>query len=401
MMRDNQSGPDGGWEPAEDNNSSTGPDATEHSFGPQPYHGYYPSQPYGYYPPPPPPPRRRGRRFAYLLLGTIAAAAGAGATVALSQHDAAAPPDSSSSTAGGIPSQQTNAPGTTGGPLDMAKVERKVKPALVDITAKLEYNSETAEGTGMIVSRDGLVLTNNHVIDNSTSITALLAGTGRTYRAKVLGYDATGDIALLQLEGASGLPVVNFGDSSQVTIGSPVLALGNAEGRGGVTPAQGIINALGRSIDASDEGSGGTERLRDMEQTSAQIQQGDSGGALVNSAGQVIGMITAANTASGQRGATIGFAIPIDTARSVAAQIAGRQASTTVYIGQPGFLGVVVANSKSSSPRQQAADENSYLASRGGADGGTDGGANGGAGYGGGTGQCIATSLPAMYSRTG
>jgi S1-C subfamily serine protease len=140
-----------------------------------------------------------------------------------------------------------------------------------------------------------------------------------------------------------------------------VLALGNADGRGGVTPAQGIIDALNRSIQASDAGSGSTEDLNHMLQTDAPIQQGDSGGALANNAGQVIGMITAANTStssqSGPSGGTLGYAIPINSALSIARQIAGGKGSSTVYIGLPGFLGVEVADSSSANPRQQALDE--------------------------------------------
>jgi S1-C subfamily serine protease len=169
-------------------------------------------------------------------------------------------------------------------------------------------------------------------------------------------------VALLQLVGASGLTTVNFGNSAQVSLGTQVLALGNAEGRGGVTPAQGIINALNRSIQASDQGSGTTENLSHMLQTDAPIRQGDSGGALANKAGQVIGMITAANTStssqSGPTGGTLGYAIPINSALSIARQIASEKASSTVYIGLPGFLGVQVAGSSSSAnPRQQASDE--------------------------------------------
>jgi S1-C subfamily serine protease len=139
-----------------------------------------------------------------------------------------------------------------------------------------------------------------------------------------------------------------------------VLALGNAEGHGGARPAPGIINALDRSIQASDEGSNSTENLHHMLQTNAKIEQGDSGGALANNAGQVIGMITAANTSTpGQSssGSTLGFAIPINSALAIARQIASGQPSATVHIGLPGFLGVEVATSDSSDPHQQAADE--------------------------------------------
>jgi S1-C subfamily serine protease len=208
----------------------------------------------------------------------------------------------------------------------------------------------------MVLSSSGLVLTNNHVIDGATNVTAkLVLDPSRTYQARVVGYDDTDDVALLQLVGASGLTPVSFGNSAQVSLGTQVLALGNAEGRGGVTPAQGIINALNRSIQAN---------LNHMLQTDAPIRQGDSGGALANRAGQVIGMVTAANTStpsqsgsSGSSGGTLGYAIPINTALSIARQIAGLKASSTVNIGLPGFLGVQVATSRSASPRQQASDE--------------------------------------------
>ena len=314
-------------------------------------------------PGPPPPQRRRGRRFGvYLAVAALAASVGAGLTVALdsNQSTAAAPGISSND----VPAPHNNASGSgsSSSVANWTAVQKKVRPGLVDITSTLKYNSETAEGTGMIVSATGLVLTNNHVIDQATNVSAsLVVNAGRKYRARVVGYDNTDDVALLQLVGASGLSPVNFGNSAQVRLGTPVLALGNAQGRGGVTPARGIINALNRSIQASDQGSNSTENLNHMMQTNAQIQQGDSGGALVNNAGQVIGMITAANTSTssqfGPSGGTLGFAIPINAALSIARQIAGGKSSSTVYIGLPGFLGVQVAHSSSSNPRQQAADE--------------------------------------------
>ena len=281
----------------------------------------------------------------------------------------AAGASSSGVSSGAVPAPHDNASGSgaSSAPLDPATVTRKVDPGLVDIVATLQYNGETAEGTGMIISAGGLVLTNNHVIDQATKVQATLvtpgSGTAAQYTARVLGYDAADDVALLQLVGASGLPVEKFGNSSQVSLGTPVLALGNAEGRGGAKPAPGIINALDRSIQASDEGSSTTENLKHMLQTDARIQQGDSGGALANNAGQVIGMITAANTGNsrgagtGSGGGTLGFAIPINSALAIARQIATGRPSATVYIGVPGFLGVEVATSRSDSPQQQAADE--------------------------------------------
>jgi S1-C subfamily serine protease len=304
--------------------------------------------------PPPPRARRRGHTLVYLTVGALAACVGAGLTVAFSGSDS---PPSASTSARNIPSSHHNHPGTGPG-LNRAAVERKVEPGLVDITSMLTFASETAEGTGMILSASGLVLTNNHVIDGATSIKVSLAQNARrTYPARVVGYDSTDDVAVLQITGASGLATVSFGDSSQVRVGTAILALGDAEGRGPVTPAPGAISGLDRSIQASDEGSGDTENLNDMLQTNAQIQQGDSGGALADSAGQVIGMITAANTgAGGQQGGTTGFAIPINSALAIARQIRSGQPTSRVYIGLPGFLGVEVAQSNSANPRRQAVD---------------------------------------------
>jgi S1-C subfamily serine protease len=301
--------------------------------------------------------RRRGHWLVYLTVGAVAAGIGAGLTVVFDGQGSTPP---AGIIASDVPSPHDNEAGS--GPastLNQAAVERKVKPGLVDITSTLSYASETAEGTGMIVSASGLVLTNNHVIDGATEVTVRLADNARqSYKALVVGYDSTADVALLQLAGASGLATVSFGNSAQVRLGSPVLALGDAQGRGSVSPAPGTISALNRSIQASDEGSGTTENLNHMLQTNAEIQQGDSGGALANNAGQVIGMVTAANTpANGQPGNTMGFAIPINTALAIARQIASKHASSTVYIGMPGFLGVEVAQSSSPDPRRQAADE--------------------------------------------
>jgi S1-C subfamily serine protease len=311
--------------------------------------------------PPPERPKRRGHFLVYVVVAALAASIGAGLTVALDNQNSSAASGISSSD---VPAPRNNAPGSgsSASPLNVKAVQKKVDPGLVDISSTLKYQSETADGTGMVLSSNGLVLTNNHVIDGATSISAwLVLDQGKKYQARVLGYDDTDDVALLQLVGASGLTTVKFGNSAQVSLGTPVLALGNAEGRGGVTPAQGIIDALNRSIQASDQGSGTTENLNHMLQTDAPIRQGDSGGALANKAGQVIGMITAANTStpsqSGSTGGTLGYAIPINSALSIARQINLGNASSTVYIGLPGFLGVQVAVSSSANPRQQASDE--------------------------------------------
>ena len=409
MMRDNESDGDGGWvqpsgyadpwgSPPPQRPSGEYPDTVAYgtpagygsqggypgygSQGNQGASGWYPGGGSGDFLGPqddgPKGSGRGGRMLVYVLVAMLAAGIGAGATVIVGHHGSPAPAAGVSAgvSSGEVPGPHDNASGSgsSTAPLNARTVARKVDPGLVDIIATLKYNGETAEGTGMIVSAGGLVLTNNHVIDQATQVRATLVtpGSGGTtqYTAKVLGYDSTDDVALLQLVGAAGLPVESFGNSTQVSLGTPVLALGNAEGRGGAKPAQGIINALDRSIQASDEGSNTTENLKHMLQTNARIQQGDSGGALANNAGQVIGMITAANTGSsrgaGASGGTLGFAIPINTALSIARQVAAGKPSATVYIGVPGFLGVEVATSTSQIPQQEAADERQAGVARGG-----------------------------------
>ncbi len=343
-----------GYGPGDYQGRGDGEDPTGHQVG------GYGAPGWGQPDPPPGRPGRGGRFLVYLTVAALAAGIAAGVTVALGHHGAA---PSAGISSNDVPGPHNNAAGSgsSSAPLNAAAVAKRVRPGLVDIISTLKYNSETAEGTGMIISPSGLVLTNNHVIDGATVVQAKLVGTGHTYPAQVVGYDATDDVALLKLQGASGLPIETFGDSSQVSLGTPVLALGNAEGQGGAKAAPGIINALNRSIQASDQGSNSTEDLNHMLQTNAPIKQGDSGGALANNAGQVIGMITAANTSTsgqvGSSGGTLGYAIPINSALAIAKQISLGHQSATVYIGLPGFLGVEVAMSSSPSPQQQAADE--------------------------------------------
>ncbi len=239
--------------------------------------------------------------------------------------------------------------------LTTAQVASKVDPGLVDVVSTLGYQNGEAAGTGMVLTSTGEVLTNNHVIDGATSIKATDVGNGRTYSAKVVGYDKTRDVAVLQLVNASGLQTVSL-SSSGVQSGQKVVALGNAGGKGG-TPsvATGKVTATGRTITASDESAGNAERLHGLIQTNAGIQPGDSGGPLVNTQGDVVGMDTAASssistTAFGSRSqqtAIQAFAIPIGEATAIAGQIEAGQASSTVHLGTTAFLGVEVSPSSS------------------------------------------------------
>jgi len=223
-------------------------------------------------------------------------------------------------------------------------VANKVAPGLVDIDTTLGYQRAEAAGTGMVVSSAGEVVTNNHVIDGATSITATDIATGRTYTAKVVGADPTADVAVLQLQGASGLKTIPVAKSSNLSTGQAVVAIGNAGGVGGApSVVTGVVSALNQTITASDNDGSNAEQLSGLIQTDAPIQPGDSGGPLVSSSGQVVGMDTAASTSARfEAVASEGFAIPIGEVLSVAGQIESGKATSTVQIGIPGFLGVAV-----------------------------------------------------------
>jgi S1-C subfamily serine protease len=193
----------------------------------------------------------------------------------------------------------------------------------------------------MVLTADGEVLTNNHVVQGAWKIEAEVPG-GHTYTATVVGVDPTHDVALIQLDNASGLTTITPGDSSSVTVGDDVSGVGNALGRQGPpSVATGSVTGLNRTITARDP-NGTSERLTGMIQTDANILPGDSGGALVNGEGEVVGMITAGNSQNVSTSAhTTGFAIPIDTAMAVVDQIhAG--GGGTVLMGERGYLGVGV-----------------------------------------------------------
>jgi len=198
----------------------------------------------------------------------------------------------------------------------------------------------------MVLTSSGEVLTNNHVIDGSTKISVTAVDTGRTYTAHVVGTDPTDDVAVIQLEGVSKLSTVTTAKSSNVAIGDPVVAVGNAGGKGG-TPStvHGSVVALGQSITAADESGANAERLSDLIEVDAPIEAGDSGGPLFNDSGQVIGMSSAARVSASRLRSTTsaGYAIPITKALSIADKIDSGKASTTIHIGLLAFLGVQIA----------------------------------------------------------
>ena len=254
------------------------------------------------------------------------------------------------------------------GPSDVNAIASKVDPGLVDINTTLGYQQEQAAGTGIVLSSNGVILTNNHVIDGATSISVTDVGNNKTYTASVVGYDRTKDIAVLQLHNASGLQTATLGNSSNASVGQDVVGVGNAGGTGGTPSAVGgTVTALNQSITASDDGDGTSEQLSGLIETNADIQPGDSGGSLVNTSGEVIGMDTAASAGTsfqfnGDSSGTQGFAIPIDTALSIARAIEAGSGSSTVHIGETAFLGVEI-NAASSSSQATAAARTAAAAS--------------------------------------
>ena len=219
-----------------------------------------------------------------------------------------------------------------------------VSPGLVDVVSTIGYDGAQGAGTGVVLTSDGIVLTNHHVVAGSTSITVTDIGNGNSYTAKVLGYDRSHDVAVLKLTGASGLQTAPLGNSANVAIADAVVAVGNALGKGGTpTAVPGTVTDLNQSITAQDSANGTSEQLTGLIQIDAPIQPGDSGGALVAADGTVVGIVTAGSaTASSQQTATQGFAIPMATAHQVAEQIVAGRASNTVHIGGTAFLGLQV-----------------------------------------------------------
>lgn len=235
-----------------------------------------------------------------------------------------------------------------------AAIAAKVAPGIVDIDTQLSYQNAAAAGTGDVLTSTGEVLTNNHVINQATSITVTVPSTGKTYSATVVGYDVTQDVAVIQMKGASGLKTVTTGNSDSVKVGDSVVAMGNAGGVGGApSVVTGTVQGLNQTITASDSNGSEAETLNGMIETDAPIQAGDSGGPLVNANAEVVGMDTAASSTIRRFGSsnstTSSFAIPINTALSIAKQIEAGQGSATVHIGLNGFLGVVVSGTSSGS----------------------------------------------------
>ena len=213
-----------------------------------------------------------------------------------------------------------------GGDLDVAALVRSVEPSVVTIQTKIEvsdgfrHGTAEAAGTGIVLTDDGEILTNAHVVADATEMSVTITaadGSTKSYDARLVGADTANDVALIRLVGASGLTPATIGDSDSVVVGQDAVAIGNALAlEGGVSVTKGIISALDRSIDVE----AGT--LSHLIQTDAAISSGNSGGPLVDADGAVIGMNSAGATSSQNVTAeNIGFAIPINDAMTIVARL--------------------------------------------------------------------------------
>ncbi len=305
--------------------------------------GYWPSQV-------PPPPRRHPLRLVVVLLvAAMLSAVALGVGRAAWQAAFTFPLVSSLRTPlAGLPpwGPSTVSPpaSPSGGSADPSALVAKVAPGLVDVNTQLGYQNGEGAGTGIVLTPSGEVLTNNHVINGATSITVTDIGNGQTYAATVVGYDRNHDVAVLQMQGASGLQTASIGDSNAVAVGDEIAAIGNAGGVGG-TPsiAAGTVSALDQAITVSDDTTGSSEQLDGLIQVAADVEPGDSGGPLVNTAGQVVGVDTAGATGSRLESTTSeGMAIPINDAIAISKRIDSGAGSVNVHIGPTGILGIMV-----------------------------------------------------------
>jgi len=222
----------------------------------------------------------------------------------------------------------------------IADVANKVSESVVSIVTEIKstaysffgqsYDStSSAAGTGIIVSADGYILTNKHVVEGATSISVVLAD-GTTYeKVKLAAYDPLNDVAYLKISDVSDLKAAKLGNSKTITVGQQVIAIGNALGEYQNTVTSGIVSGTGRSLTATDSTGRNAETLSDMIQTDAAINSGNSGGPLVNAAGEVIGM----NTATSSSADNIGFAIPISSVKGMLSSLTETGEAKRAYIG--------------------------------------------------------------------
>jgi S1-C subfamily serine protease len=266
------------------------------------------------------------RRTAGMIVAAavLSAVLASGSTIAIVElalpHDQAVAPTPSATPNANAAANATNGT-TTIEQFDITGVVAKARDSVVTLTSQIQGNAgpfgggtATGIGSGIILTADGYVLTNRHVVEGSTTLTATLVD-GSEYPATVVTVSDTQDLALVKVD-ATGLKPASIGQSSAIKVGQTAIAIGSPLGTYTETVTKGIISALDRTITVRDEQTGRPVTLTGLIQTDAAINQGNSGGPLLNAAGEVVGVNTA--TASSAEG--LGFAIPIDTAASLISQ---------------------------------------------------------------------------------
>ena len=312
----------------------------------------------------PPPPPRRGRRTLFLPAVAAALALGVvgtsvGYVVARQQPTATSStptPESSrvllppgyGQDQGGLQAPTTpygyqeygGSGGTTGqgGSTDTTgQASGSQLTGLVRVVSTMAYDGATAAGTGMVLSSDGEVVTNHHVVEGATSIEVKVMSTGDTYTADVVGTDASADVAVLQLEDASGLDSVATDDDG-VTQGEAVTAVGDGNGTvDHLSAATGSVLATDQQITTQSEGTAEGERLTGLIEISSDVVGGYSGGATYDADGEVVGMTTAASSGGPD---IVGYAIPISTVLTIADDLESGATGASYAYGRPAFLGV-------------------------------------------------------------
>ncbi|NQX34902.1 S1C family serine protease [Herbiconiux sp. VKM Ac-2851] len=312
--------------------------------------------------------RRRSRRGRVAIVSSLTAfgaatlliVGGASYASGLAAATAASTQTGTSSTVVELPSTQLPGSGypspygrgtgsssgaSTGTPTSAVAASAAQTAGVVTIVSDLGYQGAQSAGTGIVLTSDGMILTNNHVIEGSTSIRVTDELTGESYSATVVGTDKTHDIAVLQLDGASGLTTAALDTSGTLAAGDAVTAVGNAQGTGDLVAAAGTVAALEQTITTQSEYGISGETLDGLIRIDADIVSGDSGGPLLDADGEVVGIDTAASSGTAD---ITGFAIPIEDALDIVAQIEAGADTATVEIGYPGFLGIGVADAGAS-----------------------------------------------------
>ncbi|MBM7457987.1 S1C family serine protease [Rhodococcus coprophilus] len=246
-----------------------------------------------------------------------------------------------------LPPPPPPVPAAPPAPLAADELAARTVPVVVTIDASRGWTG--VSGSGIVLTPDGTVLTNHHVVSGATDITAVSAATGLIYDVEVVGYDSALDIAVLQLAAASGLPVAPVTDDLPAA-GTPVTAFGNADGGGVVVAAPGTVVAADRSVMVRDSTEGSRKRLTGMLQTDTPIRPGDSGGPLVDHYGAVVGVNTAGAIEDGPQEAADSppeaYAVPIGEALAVVEQVRTGGGTDTVHVGPTPRLGVGVTTAR-------------------------------------------------------